>query len=65
MSTINAIYDRHSVRQYQNQPLSKEVIHALQSEIDACNQESGLHIQLVMNQKHLTALWHITENLKV
>lgn len=29
MSTINAIYDRHSVRQYQNQPLSKEVIHAL------------------------------------
>ena len=27
------------VRQYQNQPLSKEVIHALQSEIDACNQE--------------------------
>ncbi len=56
MSTIDAIYDRHSVRQYQNQPLSREVIHALQSEIDACNQESGLHIQLVtMNQKHLTA----------
>ena len=50
MSTINAIYDRHSVRQYQNQPLSKEVIHALQSEIDACNQESGLHIQLVTNE---------------
>ena len=50
MSTINAIYDRHSVRQYQNQPLSKEVIHALQSEIDACNQESGLHIQLVRNE---------------
>lgn len=40
MSTINAIYDRHSVRQYQNQPLSKEVIHALQSEIDACNQKA-------------------------
>ena len=50
MSTINAIYDRHSVRQYQNQPLSKEVIHALRSEIDACNQESGLHIQLVTNE---------------
>ena len=39
MSTINAIYDRHSVRQYQNQPLSREVIHALQSEINACNQQ--------------------------
>ena len=50
MSTIDAIYDRHSVRQYQNQPLSKEVIHALRSEIDACNQESGLHIQLVTNE---------------
>lgn len=50
MSTIDAIYDRHSVRQYQNQPLSREVIHALQSEIDACNQESGLHIQLVTNE---------------
>ena len=50
MSIINAIYDRHSVRQYQNQPLSREVIHALQSKIDACNQESGLHIQLVTNE---------------
>ena len=50
MSTIDAIYDRHSVRQYQNQPLRKEVIHALRSEIDACNQESGLHIQLVTNE---------------
>lgn len=50
MSTIDAIYDRHSVRQYQNQPLSKEVIHALRSEIDACNQESGLYIQLVTNE---------------
>ena len=50
MSTIDAIYDRHSVRQYKNQPLSKEVIHALRSEIDACNQESGLHIQLVTNE---------------
>lgn len=50
MSTIDVIYDRHSVRQYKNQPLSKEVIHALRSEIDACNQESGLHIQLVTNE---------------
>ena len=47
MSTINTIYDRHSVRQYHNQPLREEVIHVLRSEIDACNQESGLHIQSV------------------
>lgn len=50
MSTINTIYDRHSVRQYHNQPLREEVIHVLRSEIDACNQESGLHIQLVTNE---------------
>ena len=50
MSTINTIYDRHSVRQYYNQPLREEVIHVLRSEIDACNQESGLHIQLVTNE---------------
>ena len=29
MSTINTIYDRHSVRQYHNQPLREEVIHVL------------------------------------
>ena len=41
---------RHSVRQYKDQPLSVEVIAALQEEIAACNRESGLHIQLVTNE---------------
>lgn len=41
---------RHSVRRYKNQPINAETISALQSEIDACNKESGLHIQLVTSE---------------
>jgi len=50
MDILEAIGARHSVRQYTNEPLRKEHISALQQEIDACNQESGLHIQLVTNE---------------
>lgn len=50
MNLTEAIAARHSVRQYNNKPLKAEVISALQAEIDACNQESGLHIQLVINE---------------
>lgn len=50
MNLTEAIAARHSVRQYNNKPLEAEVISALQAEIDACNQESGLHIQLVINE---------------
>lgn len=50
MNCTNAMKERHSVRQYTNQPISKETVSALQAEIDACNRESGLHIQLVTNE---------------
>lgn len=50
MNLIEAINTRHSVRQYKNKPLEADIISALQTEIDACNQESGLHIQLVTNE---------------
>lgn len=50
MNTIEAMKARHSVRQYKNIPLEPELISQLQAEIDACNQESGLHIQLVTNE---------------
>ena len=50
MDQMEAMRARHSVRQYQNKPLSTEVIAALQAEIGACNRESGLHIQLVTNE---------------
>lgn len=50
MSLIEVMKSRHSVRQYQDKPLNAEIISILHSEIDACNQESGLHIQLVTNE---------------
>lgn len=50
MNTIEAIKERHSVRRYKDIPLSPELISQLQAEITACNQESGLHIQLVTNE---------------
>lgn len=50
MNLMEAMKARHSVRQYKNKPLDAEVISALQTEITACNQESGLHIQLVTDE---------------
>lgn len=50
MNTMEAIKERHSVRRYKDIPLTPELISQLQAEITACNQESGLHIQLVTNE---------------
>ena len=50
MTELEAIRARHSVRQYLNKPLKPDELAALRAEVDACNQESGLHIQLVVNE---------------
>ena len=50
MNLTEVMKERHSVRQYTDKPLEQSVVSALQEEIKACNQESGLHIQLVMNE---------------
>lgn len=50
MNISEAIEARHSVRQYKDKPLEQDVVLALQTEIEACNKESGLHIQLVKNE---------------
>ena len=50
MNKIEAINYRHSVRQYLEKPIDDEMIKELKKEIDLCNQESGLHIQLVLNE---------------
>ena len=47
MDIKEAIRDRHSVRQYKDEPLSEEHIEAMQALIDECNEESGLRIQLI------------------
>ena len=50
MTELEAIRARHSVRQYLNKPLKPDELAALRSEIALCNRESGLHIQLVVNE---------------
>lgn len=50
MDVIKAMEKRHSVRRYKNQPLDREAVAAIQAEIDACNKESDLHIQLVTDE---------------
>ena len=50
MDLKEAMAARHSVRQYKNKPLTPEIIAALQAEVEACNRDGGLHIQLVTNE---------------
>lgn len=50
MTELEAIRVRHSVRQYLDKPLNNDELAMLHEEIDICNRESGLHIQLVTNE---------------
>ena len=50
MTTYEVMEQRHSVRQFIDKPLEEAAVAELQKEIDAVNQESGLHIQLVKNE---------------
>ncbi len=50
MSIMDAMVERHSVRQYENRDIPESIIEQLDLEIEECNKESGLHIQLVKNE---------------
>lgn len=50
MDAMEAMRERHSVRSYQDKPLEQEVVTTLQNAIDDINTESGLHIQLIVNE---------------
>lgn len=50
MTMLEAIQARHSVRNYLEKPLETGVKQKLNAEINAINQESGLHIQLVTDE---------------
>lgn len=50
MNLIEAMKERHSVRQYKAQPIDREAVSAMQEEIDSCNCEGSLHIQLVTDE---------------
>lgn len=50
MTTLEAIKSRHSVRSFLDKPLDENSVKILQEEIKKCNDESGLNIQLVLNE---------------
>jgi len=49
MDIKEAILKRHSVRQFKNEPVSPEHAKRLQELIHECNEESGLHMQLILD----------------
>lgn len=50
MTLYDAIFERHSVRSYIDQPLIADIIDAVRHEIDQVNKESGLNIQLAIEE---------------
>ena len=50
MELMEAITSRHSVRRYNDKPIEKEKIDELLKEIELCNKEGDLHIQLVTDE---------------
>ena len=50
MTAFDIMKARHSVRQFIDKPLEESAVSALNSEIEVCNKESGLHIQLITNE---------------
>ena len=57
LTPLEAIEQRHSVRQYDEKPLEETVARTLQAAIEAVNEEGGLDIQLVRDEpKAFTSL---------
>lgn len=52
MNLLEAANERHSVRSYVNRPIEPALRAELKSAANACNIESGLHIQLVFDEPY-------------
>ena len=50
MTIQEAIEARHSVRAYKKQPLTENVVKALEKKIEELNREGQLHMQLILNE---------------
>lgn len=50
MTLFEAIQERHSVRSFIDKPIPEDTAKTLQNYIDGLNDESGLHMQLVLNE---------------
>ena len=49
MDIREAIKERHSVRQYRPDPIPDDLVEELGEHIRICNAESGLHMQLILD----------------
>lgn len=49
MDIKEAVRARHSVRKYRDIPVSEDLVDSLNGLIRQCNEESGLHIQLILD----------------
>ena len=50
MDTLELMKTRHSVRRFAEKPLKADAVAVLNAEIAACDQESGLHLQLITEE---------------
>ena len=50
MDILNSVIERHSVRTYTDKRIEDEVLKKLQSKIDELNKDSGLNMQLILNE---------------
>lgn len=48
MDIYEAMLERHSVRQYIDKKIPNDVIYAMQAECEAINEESDMHVQIVV-----------------
>ena len=52
MSQIDAIKDRHSVRNYKADPIEQSKIKRIEALIDEFNKEGNLHLQFIKNAEN-------------
>lgn len=52
MDLKEAMYERHTVRKYKEDALSKDVVDTLNKKIEAINKENNLAIKLMVNETH-------------
>lgn len=50
MERLEAIQQRHSVRQYLDKPIEPELVEKIQQRITEINEEGHLHLQLIQNE---------------
>ena len=50
MTIQEAIKARHSVRAYKEQPLTEDIVKALEEKIAELNSDGNLHMQLILNE---------------